>query len=50
MVEEWLDRLDRSDSTRRLAVVLLRGIFKRAMKVWGLSTNPVTAVEKPPLP
>jgi integrase len=49
MIEQWLERIDRSASTRRLALVLLHGIFKRAMKVWELPTNPAAAVEKPTL-
>jgi integrase len=36
-------------SSRRKALVLLHGIFQRARKVYGLATNPVTDVEKPPL-
>jgi integrase len=49
MIEQWVERIERSASTRRLALVLLHGIFKRAMKVWELPTNPAAAVEKPPL-
>lgn len=49
MVEHWLEGLDRSPSTRRRALVLLHGIFKRAMRVWGLPANPTALVEKPPL-
>ena len=48
MIEQWAERIDRSPSTRRLALVLLHGIFRRAMKVWSLQVNPVTNVEKPP--
>jgi integrase len=48
-VECWLEGIDRAPSTRRLALVLLHGIFRRAMKVCGLPANPVAMVEKPPL-
>ncbi|MBV9799150.1 MAG: site-specific integrase [Solirubrobacterales bacterium] len=48
-IERWLAGFDRSPSTRLKAVVLLHGIFQRARKVWGLPTNPVADVEKPPL-
>jgi integrase len=50
MIEEWLEGLDRSANTRRLALVLLHGIFRRAMKVWSLRVNPAAMVEKPPVP
>ncbi len=49
MVERWLEKIDRAPSTRRLALVLLHGIFRRAMKVWGLPLNPAALVEKPPV-
>jgi integrase len=49
MIEQWAERIDRSASTRRLALVLIHGVFKRAMKVWQLSTNPAAGVEKPSL-
>ncbi len=49
MIERWVGSLDLSASTRTKAIVLLHGIFRRAKKVWGLSVNPVTDVEKPPL-
>jgi integrase len=29
---------------------MIHGIYQRARKVWGLTTNPVTDVEKPPVP
>lgn len=38
-----------SASTRTKAIVLLHGIFARAGRVWGLPSNPVADVEKPPL-
>jgi len=49
MIEEWSERLEGSTSKRRLALVLLHGIFRRAMKVWDLPGNPAANVEKPPL-
>jgi integrase len=49
MIERWLGSVDRSANTRRLALVLLHGIFQRARKVWRLPVNPAAEVEKPPL-
>jgi integrase len=49
MIEQWLASLRRSAATRRLALVLLHGIFRRAVKVWGLAANPAAGAEKPPL-
>ncbi|MHB8660189.1 MAG: tyrosine-type recombinase/integrase, partial [Solirubrobacteraceae bacterium] len=48
MIEHWVASVDRSANTRRLALVMLHGIFQRARKVWGLRINPVAEVEKPP--
>ncbi|HET7738707.1 MAG TPA: tyrosine-type recombinase/integrase [Tepidiformaceae bacterium] len=39
-----------SDRTINKLLVLLHGIFKRAQRVWGLPGNPVTAVERQPVP
>ena len=49
MLERWKARLSRSLSNRSVAkyLVILHGIFKRAMKVWGLPRNPVIDVERP---
>jgi integrase len=47
-VEQWIASVDRSANTRRIALVLLHGIFARAKKVWDLPSNPVADVEKPP--
>ncbi len=47
-VEAWIAALERKPSTRRKALVLLHGIFQRAMRVYGLPMNPVSDVEKPP--
>jgi integrase len=49
MIERWIGSINLSASTRTKAIVLLHGIFARARKVWGLPSNPVTDVEKPPL-
>jgi integrase len=48
-VERWLARMGRKPSTRTKSLVLLRGIFQRARKVYGLTTNPATDVERPSL-
>ncbi len=48
-VEAWIAGIERKPSTRTKALVLLHGIFKRARKVYGLPSNPVADVEKPPL-
>jgi integrase len=48
-IERWLGSVRRTANTRRLAVVMLHGIFQRAKKVWGLPANPVAEVEKPPV-
>ncbi len=47
-VEAWIAALERKPSTRRKALVLLHGIFQRATRVYGLPSNPVADVEKPP--
>ena len=49
MIERWVGSLEVAASSRRKALVLMHGIFSRARKVWGLPTNPVADVEKPPL-
>ena len=46
-VEAWIAALERKPSTRRKALVLLHGIFQRATRVYGLTINPVSDVEKP---
>ncbi len=48
-VEEWLAGMGRKASTRTKAVVLLQGIFQRARKVYGLTSNPASDIERPPL-
>ncbi len=49
VIEHWIASLDRSANTQLLALVLLHGIFRRAIRVWDLPANPVDRVEKPPL-
>jgi integrase len=49
-VETWLASLTGRASSRRKAVVLLQGIFKRARKLHRLPANPVADVEKPTQP
>ncbi len=49
MIERWVGSLDQSASTRTKAIVLMHGVFARAKKMWGLPSNPVADVEKPPL-
>lgn len=48
MVEAWIAGVERAPATRTKALVLMHGIFKRARKLYGLPTNPVAEVEKPP--
>lgn len=48
MIEAWIAGVERSPATRTKALVLMHGIFKRAQKLYGLPTNPVAGVEKPP--
>jgi integrase len=51
MIERWLRSMDDcSPATRTKALAMVHGIYQRTRKVWGLATNPVTDVEKPPLP
>jgi integrase len=49
LIETWLGSLTQAASTRTKSLVLMHGIFQRARKVWGLPSNPVADVEKPPL-
>jgi integrase len=49
VIERWIGSVKRTPNTRRLALVMLHGIFQRAKKVWGLPINPVADVEKPPV-
>src|ERR1700737_2775787 len=47
-VERWLAGMERKASTRTKALVLLRGIFERARKAYGLASNPREAGGGPP--
>ncbi|MBW8060541.1 MAG: site-specific integrase [Solirubrobacterales bacterium] len=47
-IESWIAGVDRAPATRTKALVLTHGIFKRARKLYGLPTNPVADVERPP--
>jgi integrase len=47
MIERWKATLDASNRTVAKYLINLHGIFRRAMKVWGLPRNPVVEVERP---
>lgn len=47
MLERWKSTLKLSNRSVAKYLVILHGIFKRAMKVWGLPRNPVVGVERP---
>jgi integrase len=49
MVEAWLAGYTARPSTRRKALAVLHGIFKRAKKVYKLPINPAAEVERPPV-
>lgn len=46
-IEIWISGYDGSNRTRQKYLVCLGSIFKRAMKVYGIPTNPVDVVERP---
>ena len=46
-IERWKATLTSSNRTVAKYLVILHGIFRRAMKVWGLPRNPVASVERP---
>jgi integrase len=48
-IESWQRSMTQAASTQTKALVLMRGIFERARKVWSLAVNPVADVEKPTL-
>ncbi|MFN2521620.1 MAG: tyrosine-type recombinase/integrase, partial [Candidatus Limnocylindria bacterium] len=55
-IERWRARLvaiengrELSNATKNRIVVLMHGIFRRAVKVWGLPVNPVSGVERHPV-
>jgi integrase len=47
MLERWKSTLTASNRTVAKYLVVLHGIFRRAMKVWGLPRNPAAEVERP---
>jgi integrase len=47
MLERWKATLTVSNRTVAKYLVILHGIFKRAMKVWALPRNPIVDVERP---
>jgi len=47
MLERWKASLDLSNRSVAKYLVILHGIFKRAMRVWGVPRNPVVDVERP---
>ncbi|HTU86784.1 MAG TPA: site-specific integrase [Solirubrobacteraceae bacterium] len=47
VLERWKGTLKLSNRSVAKYLVVLHGIFKRAMKVWGLPRNPVVDVERP---
>ena len=49
IIEHWIGSIDRTPATRTKLLAMVHGIFKRAIKVWGLPFNPARDVEKPPL-
>jgi hypothetical protein len=47
VLERWRATLTSSNRTVAKHLVILHGIFRRAMKVWGLPSNPAATVERP---
>lgn len=46
-IERWRAGLSCSNRTSQKYLIVLNGIFKRAMKVYGLPSNPMALVERP---
>ncbi len=46
-IESWIARKEGANRTRQKYLVALSGIFKRAMRVYGLPRNPAEMVERP---
>jgi site-specific recombinase XerD len=46
-IERWRASLTCSNRTSQKYLIALNGIFKRAMKVYGLEANPMVLVERP---
>ncbi|HEX4717795.1 MAG TPA: hypothetical protein VH300_04640, partial [Thermoleophilaceae bacterium] len=47
LLERWKTTIEASNRTVAKYLVILHGIFRRAMKVWGLPRNPAADVERP---
>jgi integrase len=47
VLERWRATLTSSNRTVARLLVVLHGVFGRAMKVWGLPSNPAATVERP---
>ena len=47
VLERWRATSTSSNRTVAKHLVILHGIFRRAMKVWGLPSNPAATVERP---
>jgi integrase len=47
LLERWRATLTSSNRTVAKHLVILHGVFRRAMKVWGLPSNPAASVERP---
>jgi integrase len=47
VLERWKRTLKLSNRSVAKYLVILHGIFRRAMKVWGLPSNPAAGVERP---
>ena len=47
LLERWKGTLNVSNRTVAKYLVILHGIFRRAMKVWGLPRNPAAEIERP---
>src|SRR5437764_2603098 len=47
LLEQWKGTLTASNRTVAKYLVVAHGIFRRAMKVWGLPRNPAVDVERP---
>lgn len=47
LLERWKATVEASNRTVAKYLVILHGIFRRAMKVWGLPRNPAADVERP---
>ena len=46
-IEEWLTARPGTNTTKLKYLVILHGIFRRAMRVWGLPRNPTDDIDRP---